>query len=557
MATPEQLAALAARGRKSVEYYRSGTVSDLPANHRARLDSLSLQGRQSLGGGSAPSAPAGLATTVLSASSIRLAWSDVSGETEYQVFRSLTNNSGTATQIGTVGANVVTYTDVGLAASTPYYYWLKAANSAGASAFSSVATGTTLASGGGSNPLGTYLGFFRFNRGSYSPKMFSREPLICQGSTAGKFVYAVSGASMSNEGAGTGTGGYLTELNMPSIGSLSPSHAISEAPQVAAPTGWVDVLTGYAAECTALGLSVGSGSSGIRIGGIAKTADGKLWVNCAKAYHTGSDIYPSIAEHDPTTLAKVGTRYRATGTSADDLGGEWSGPNGRLLATEGTALSAYGEFLCTCFWLVNSYGPRWQVQDLGASFVSTISEVLRHPSGTPQEIASVKFDIGGGVFVGSNFVFPVRNGVDGWYGNPDGTHTGASTFYATARNWLSDPWDTGKGYHAHPYNAALWSVPVSEMAEVLAGTRSPDACTYTITDVTDLMQLKITNGTYIYGDGSPVPPSPGTSFQADSYAARVGAQLAKVDGYYLLIEQNVETVGSQQQHIVHVWSGDN
>jgi hypothetical protein len=89
----------------------------------------------------APNAPSNLAGTATSASQIKLSWTDNSAnETGFQIDR--WNGSAWA-QIGTVGANVTTYTDSGLSPSTTYYYEVGAYNSAGTAWTTSYVTVTT------------------------------------------------------------------------------------------------------------------------------------------------------------------------------------------------------------------------------------------------------------------------------------------------------------------------------------------------------------------------------------------------------------------------------
>src|SRR3989344_2585198 len=79
-----------------------------------------------------PPTPTGLTATVVSGSSVRLDWDDVNGESSYKIERSI-SSLGFWTEIGIVGADITTYTDIGLTASTTYYYRIKAVNSAGSS----------------------------------------------------------------------------------------------------------------------------------------------------------------------------------------------------------------------------------------------------------------------------------------------------------------------------------------------------------------------------------------------------------------------------------------
>ena len=88
----------------------------------------------------APSAPTGVsASDDAYTNKVRVTWTAASGATGYQVWRHTANNSAAASQIGTSASSP--YDDTGATAETTYYYWLKATNSAGASAFSSADTG--------------------------------------------------------------------------------------------------------------------------------------------------------------------------------------------------------------------------------------------------------------------------------------------------------------------------------------------------------------------------------------------------------------------------------
>src|SRR6185436_7970212 len=73
------------------------------------------------------------------------AWTDnANNETGFKIERK-TGAAGTYSQIATVGANVTTYNNTGLAASTTYYYRVRANNGSGDSAYSNEANATTQA----------------------------------------------------------------------------------------------------------------------------------------------------------------------------------------------------------------------------------------------------------------------------------------------------------------------------------------------------------------------------------------------------------------------------
>lgn len=90
-----------------------------------------------------PAAPTGLNTPVITSSSIGLAWTDQStNESGFRVERS--TDGANFAQVGQVGANVTTFTDSGLSSGATYHYRVRAYNAAGNSAYSGVASATTL-----------------------------------------------------------------------------------------------------------------------------------------------------------------------------------------------------------------------------------------------------------------------------------------------------------------------------------------------------------------------------------------------------------------------------
>jgi len=101
------------------------------------------------GGGNPPLAPSSLAASAVSSSQIDLNWVDnASDEDGFEVERSLdgVNFSLVPPPLGT---NVTNYSDSGLAASTTYYYRVKATNANGSSEYSNTASATTNPDAGG------------------------------------------------------------------------------------------------------------------------------------------------------------------------------------------------------------------------------------------------------------------------------------------------------------------------------------------------------------------------------------------------------------------------
>ena len=89
-----------------------------------------------------PRSPRNLVATGISNTDIQLTWQDfANNETGFQVERS--TDSLTFALIGSVGANVTTYTDPGRTVATRYYYRVRANNTFGNSYYSNIARGIT------------------------------------------------------------------------------------------------------------------------------------------------------------------------------------------------------------------------------------------------------------------------------------------------------------------------------------------------------------------------------------------------------------------------------
>ena len=93
-----------------------------------------------------PAAPANLAATAVSSSQINLTWTD-SDNTEqgFKIERCTGAGCSDFAQIATVGANVTSYRNTGLTASTSYSYRVRAYNAAGDSGYSNTASAVTQA----------------------------------------------------------------------------------------------------------------------------------------------------------------------------------------------------------------------------------------------------------------------------------------------------------------------------------------------------------------------------------------------------------------------------
>ncbi|MCW8377692.1 chitinase [Streptomyces justiciae] len=131
-------------------------------------DDLSVYGPDGGGGTdptpTIPAAPAGLAVSGTSSSSVSLTWNTVSGATGYNVYRG-------GTKVTAVTGTSATVT--GLAASTSYSFQVTATNSAGESPKSATVTGTTTATPTGpALPKHAVTGYWQnFNNGATVQKI--------------------------------------------------------------------------------------------------------------------------------------------------------------------------------------------------------------------------------------------------------------------------------------------------------------------------------------------------------------------------------------------------
>ncbi len=90
-----------------------------------------------------PNDPSDLSATAVSSSAIDLLWTDNStDESEFEIERS-PGGANSFANIGTVGANVTTFSDSSLTPDTAYDYRVRANNGAGSSGYSNIASATT------------------------------------------------------------------------------------------------------------------------------------------------------------------------------------------------------------------------------------------------------------------------------------------------------------------------------------------------------------------------------------------------------------------------------
>jgi hypothetical protein len=87
--------------------------------------------------GTLPSAPMGVsASDGTFTDKVRVTWEASSGATSYEVWRHMSDSSGSASKISSPDPTGTSYDDTSATAGTTYYYWVKAVNATGTSSFS-------------------------------------------------------------------------------------------------------------------------------------------------------------------------------------------------------------------------------------------------------------------------------------------------------------------------------------------------------------------------------------------------------------------------------------
>jgi hypothetical protein len=141
---------IATAGANATSYSNSGLAASTTYTYRVRAyngggdSAYSNPAAGTTSSASPPLAPSGLAASAVSSSQINLTWQDNAGnETGFKVERS--TDGVNFSQIATTGANVASYSNTGLTASTIYHYRVRSYNGDGDSNYSNTANATTQA----------------------------------------------------------------------------------------------------------------------------------------------------------------------------------------------------------------------------------------------------------------------------------------------------------------------------------------------------------------------------------------------------------------------------
>lgn len=381
--------------------------------------------------------------------------------------------------------------------------------------------------------LGRYRGCFRISRGKNAGGLMNRDCFIASHPDPHRLYWAVSGPHLGDPKVASGAAGFVGDFKIPDLSTLDYERRLKSTVMADPVENWHELLEDYRTHGDKEGQL-----DYARIGGIAyATTQKKLFVNFARYYHVQGVTIPAVAEFDPASLRRLGP-YRTVVNKprhASDI-------NGSITVVDDKTLKTKGDLLSTAAWMVNGYGPRQSLLTFIGEDSMKWQPLIYHTENRRYSHASVKTPSGSGVFVGDYFVFPVRNGTQGWYGLADGyrMHDDVKVFEADEENWLPDLNDVYKGYHAPPYHAEIYSVPVTQLIEVADGRRKPYDCDYKVIDVTKLMFSYV-----IDADGR------------KQYRCNIEASLVAQGRHFFLLERNADTTqGMESGPVIHVFERD-
>jgi hypothetical protein len=148
----------------------------------------------------APSAPSNLTASAISSSEINLTWSDNSGnESGFAIDRATDSGFTQNFSTNSVGANVTSYSATALAASTTYYFRVRATSAAGNSANSNVVSATTASTlpAAPANLIGSAISSSQINL-SWADRSSNESGFVLDRATDAFFTQNVSTANVGS-----------------------------------------------------------------------------------------------------------------------------------------------------------------------------------------------------------------------------------------------------------------------------------------------------------------------------------------------------------------------
>jgi C1A family cysteine protease len=325
-----------------------------------------------------PAAPTGLAATAVSHSQINLAWTDnATDEAGFKIERCTGVGCSSFAQIATVGANVTSYSNTGLAASTSYSYRVRATNEGGDSDYSNTATAVTAAP-----PAGAKLYLGSSTSGTAGGVAFADEDVLMKDMGTGAWSMFIDGSdvglantdvdALELQADGSLLMSFDTAFTLSGFGAVDDSDILRFTPTSTGGT------TAGTWSWYFDGSDVGLSTSDEDVDAFAILADGRLLIstlgNVSVTGASGAD--EDLLAFTPTALGATtsgtwalyfdGSDVGLSTTSNEDVNGAWVDAEGKIyLTTLGsfsvTGVSGDGSdiFVCTAGSLGSTTTCSW------------------------------------------------------------------------------------------------------------------------------------------------------------------------------------------------------
>jgi C1A family cysteine protease len=329
-------------------------------------------------GSTPPAAPTNLAANAISHSQINLAWTDnATDEAGFKIERCTGVGCSSFAQIATVGANVTSYSNTGLAASTSYSYRVRATNEGGDSDYSNTATAVTAAP-----PAGAKLYLGSSTSGTAGGVAFADEDVLMKDMGTGAWSMFIDGSdvglantdvdALELQADGSLLMSFDTAFTLSGFGAVDDSDILRFTPTSTGGT------TAGTWSWYFDGSDVGLSTSDEDVDAFAILADGRLLIstlgNVSVTGASGAD--EDLLAFTPTALGATtsgtwalyfdGSDVGLSTTSNEDVNGAWVDAEGKIyLTTLGsfsvTGVSGDGSdiFVCTAGSLGSTTTCSW------------------------------------------------------------------------------------------------------------------------------------------------------------------------------------------------------
>jgi hypothetical protein len=330
----------------------------------------------------APAAPASLAASATSSTTILLSWSDNSAdETGFRIERSRTSATSGFSEVASTAANVRSYNDTGLTALTTYWYRIRAFNSGGDSNYSNVVSAATQAP-----PAGVPSPPLDLSATALSSSTISLTWTDTSDNEDGFHIERSSGSCTAFTLVSTVNAGFHGYTD----NGLNPSHTYCyrvRAYNGVGPSAYskaYQASTSPLATCTLTVNKTGTGTGTVTAGGISCGAD------CSEDYDEGTQVQLQAQADGGSTFFEWSGCDTANGASCTVSMYSGRMVTAKFNATISTAISLApltspdtdGDY--TLSWTVSGLASTaWSVQESKDSSFATHTNYISYATSSP------------------------------------------------------------------------------------------------------------------------------------------------------------------------------